>query len=104
TLTDMPTMFQAAQFVGRAIREVHKSVGEQLEQAIPGAFDAGAFDVSMLLGGQIKGGRQRLFMIYAAGNFIEATSDTPYLQIGEHKYGKPILDRSVTDATGVDEA
>ena len=99
TITDMSTMFQAAQFVGRAIREVHRTVGAQLEQAIPGAFD-----VSMLLGGQIKGGRLRLFMIYAAGNFIEATSDTPYLQIGEHKYGKPILDRSVTDATGVDEA
>jgi putative proteasome-type protease len=98
TITDMPTLFQAAQFVGRAIHEVHKTVGEQIEQAM------GTFDVSMLLGGQIKGGKLRLFMIYAAGNFIEATADTPYLQIGEHKYGKPILDRSVTDATGVDEA
>ena len=64
----------------------------------------GAFDVTMLLGGQVKGGRLRLFMIYSAGNFIEATADTPYLQIGEHKYGKPILDRSVTDATSLDEA
>ena len=99
TLTDMPSMFKAAQFVGRAIREVHRSVGQQLEQAVPASFD-----VSMLLGGQVKGGRLRLFMIYAAGNFIEATADTPYLQIGEHKYGKPILDRSVTDATNLDEA
>ncbi len=98
-ISDMPSMFKAAQFVGRAIREVHRNVGEELEQAVPGSFD-----VSMLLGGQVKGGRLRLFMVYAAGNFIEATADTPYLQIGEHKYGKPILDRSVTDATGLDEA
>ena len=99
TITDMPSMFKAAQFIGRAIREVHRTVGQQLEQAIPGSFD-----VSMLLGGQVKGGRLRLFMIYAAGNFIEATADTPYLQIGEHKYGKPILDRSVTDGTDLQEA
>ena len=99
TITDMPTMFKAAQFVGRAIREVHRTVGSQLEQAVPGAFD-----VSMLLGGQIADRRLRLFMIYAAGNFIEATADTPYLQIGEHKYGKPILDRSVTEETDLDEA
>ena len=99
TISDMPSMFKAAQFLGRAIREVHRNVGEELEQAVPGSFD-----VSMLLGGQVKGGRLRLFMVYAAGNFIEATADTPYLQIGEHKYGKPILDRSVTDATGLEEA
>ena len=54
------------------------------------------FDVSFLFGGQIKGERLRLFMIYSAGNFIECTTDTPYLQIGEHKYGKPVLDRAVT--------
>ena len=60
--------------------------------------------MTILLGGQIKGGRLRLFMIYSAGNFIEATADTPYLQIGEHKYGKPILDRSVTDETELDDA
>jgi putative proteasome-type protease len=65
---------------------------------------SGGFDVSMLLGGQVKGGRLRLFMIYAAGNFIEATPDTPYLQIGEHKYGKPILDRSVTEETKLYDA
>jgi putative proteasome-type protease len=53
------------------------------------------FDVSFLVGGQIKGEKLRLYMIYTAGNFIECTTDTPYLQIGEHKYGKPILDRAV---------
>ena len=99
TITDMPSMFKAAQFVGRAIREVQRADGNALEQAMPGAFD-----VSMLLGGQVKNGRLRLFMIYSAGNFIEATTDTPYLQIGEHKYGKPILDRSVTESTSLDEA
>ena len=91
TLMNVPTMFSAAQLVGRAIREVHRVDGESLEAA------GQSFDVSMLLGGQIKGDRLRLFMIYAAGNFIEATADTPYLQIGEHKYGKPILDRSITE-------
>ena len=53
------------------------------------------FNVSFLFGGQIKGGKMRMFMIYPAGNFIECTTDTPYLQIGEHKYGKPVLDRAV---------
>ncbi len=52
--------------------------------------------MSFLFGGQIKGERMRLFMIYSAGNFIECTTDTPYLQIGEHKYGKPVLDRAIT--------
>jgi putative proteasome-type protease len=98
TLNDMPSMFKAAQFVGHAIREVHRVDGDSLEQQTAG------FDVSMLLGGQVKGGRLRLFMIYAAGNFIEATRDTPFLQIGEHKYGKPILDRSVTEASELYDA
>jgi putative proteasome-type protease len=99
TLTDMPTMFAAAKFVGRAVREARGELGETIEQEDPGAFH-----VSLLLGGQIAGSRLRLFMIYAAGNFIEATADTPYLQIGEHKYGKPILDRSVSEMTTLDEA
>ncbi|HTC02353.1 MAG TPA: peptidase, partial [Xanthobacteraceae bacterium] len=55
-----------------------------------------SFDVSLLFGGQIMGERMRLFMVYSAGNFIECTTDTPYLQIGEHKYGKPVLDRAIT--------
>src|ERR1700741_350658 len=54
-----------------------------------------SFDVSFLFGGQIRGSRMRLFMVYPAGNFIECTTDTPYLQIGEHKYGKPVLDRAM---------
>jgi putative proteasome-type protease len=90
TLMNSPTMFQAAQRVGRTIRQIHEEEGKALE-----ANDV-KFDVSFLLGGQIKGGRQRLFMLYSAGNFIECTQDTPYLQIGEHKYGKPVLDRAIT--------
>ncbi len=100
TLASTTTMFKAAQFVGRAIREAKRlnhGHGHNHD-------DNGTFDVSMLLGGQIKGGPLRLYMIYSAGNFIEATSDTPYLQIGEHKYGKPILDRSVVDSTTLDDA
>ena len=90
TLLNSPTMFQAAQRVGRAVRAVHDMEGGALE-----ASDV-KFDVSFLFGGQLKGEKLRLFMIYAAGNFIECTVDTPYLQIGEHKYGKPVLDRAIT--------
>jgi putative proteasome-type protease len=88
TLMNAPTMFQAAQRIGDAIRRVHG-----IEAAALQANDV-KFDVAFLFGGQIKGDRLRLFMIYSAGNFIECTVDTPYLQIGEHKYGKPILDRA----------
>lgn len=89
TLMNAPTMFQAAQRIGRAIRAVHATEGAAL-----GAEDI-SFDVTFLFGGQIKGARMRLFMIYPAGNFIECTVDTPYFQIGEHKYGKPVLDRAM---------
>jgi putative proteasome-type protease len=90
TLMNAPTMFQAAQRIGRAIRQLHAIEGRVLE-----ASDI-SFDLSFLFGGQIAGGPMRLYMIYAAGNFIECTTDTPYLQIGEHKYGKPVLDRAIT--------
>jgi len=85
-----PTLFQAAQRVGRTIRKIHEEEAGALE-----ANDV-RFDVSFLLGGQVKGERPRLFLLYSAGNFIECTQDTPYLQIGEHKYGKPVLDRAIT--------
>ena len=97
-LVDQTSMFQAAQLVGRAIRLVYASDGGALEQ------HAASFDVTFLLAGQMKGREPRLFMLYSAGNFIEATADTPYLQIGEHKYGKPILDRAVTATTGLYDA
>ena len=84
------SMLQAAGLVGRAVRYARKAADISAEQST-----GVSFDVSLLLGGQIAGGAPRLFMIYTAGNFIECTPDTNYLQIGEHKYGKPILDRAV---------
>lgn len=97
-LIDQDGMFKSAQLVGKAIRRVYDIDGYALEQ------HAAAFDVSMLLGGQKKGRDPRLFMIYKAGNFIEATADTPFLQVGEHKYGKPILDRAVTSTIDLYDA
>ncbi|WP_420337249.1 peptidase [Roseibium sp.] len=87
TVMTAKTMFQVARLVGSAIREVKAIDGEAL------AANADNFYVSFILGGQIKGEEPRLFQVYAAGNFIEVADDTPFLQIGEHKYGKPILDR-----------
>jgi putative proteasome-type protease len=98
TLSKATSMFHAAQLVGQAVREVYRIDGPSLEQ-----HDT-RFEISLLLGGQIKGRRLRLFMIYSAGNFIEATSDTPFLQIGEHKYGKPVLDRAVKYETEIYDA
>jgi putative proteasome-type protease len=97
-LVDQDGMFAAAQLVGKAVRKVYEIDGDALEQ------HASAFDVTLLLGGQKKGREPRLFMIYRAGNFIEATTDSPFLQIGEHKYGKPILDRAVTHTTDLYDA
>jgi putative proteasome-type protease len=89
TLRSVDTMFRAAQLVGQAVREVFAADGPSL------SAQGVRFDISLMLGGQIAGGPPRLFLVYSAGNFIEATVDTPFLQIGEHKYGKPILDRVV---------
>src|SRR5258707_1688784 len=93
TLMNAPTMFQAAQRIGRTIRNLQTAEGKVLEAA---EVD---HEVAFLFGGQIKGGRLQLFMIYSAGNFIEFTTDKPYLQIGEHKYGKPVLDRAISFET-----
>jgi putative proteasome-type protease len=90
TLLNAPTIFQAARRIGNAIRTIQNLEGKALDAA---DIDR---DVAFLFGGQIKGERLRLFMIYSAGNFIECTTDTPYLQIGEHKYGKPVLDRAIS--------
>jgi putative proteasome-type protease len=98
TLLNAPTMFQAAKRVGSVIRMIHDIEGPALQ-----ASDV-KFEVSFLFGGQIKGGPLRLFMIYTAGNFIECTKDTPYLQIGEYKYGKPVLDRAVQYESDLNDA
>ncbi|MDJ0968996.1 MAG: proteasome-type protease [Kiloniellales bacterium] len=97
TLLTVPSMFRAARLVGRAVRQVFETDGPTLEaQGL-------SFDVSVLLAGQIKDRNMRLFQVYAAGNFIEATEETPFLQIGEHKYGKPILDRVLTHDSDIDD-
>ena len=88
TLLTVKSMFRGAQLVGEAVRRVWHIDGPAMQAQNVN------FDIAFLLGGQIKGRTMRLFQIYAAGNFIEATPDTPFLQIGEHKYGKPILDRA----------
>ncbi len=93
TLRSVSSMFRAAQLVGQAVREVYAADGPSL------SAQGVSFDISLMLGGQIAGGPPRLFLVYAAGNFIEATVDTPFLQIGEHKYGKPILDRALEFGT-----
>ncbi len=98
TLYTVPSMYGAAQLVGEALRNVTERHGAHVK-----AQDA---DVSatFLVGGQIKGRRMRLFQVYSAGNFIEATEDTSFLQIGEAKYGKPILQRVVHQDMGLMEA
>jgi putative proteasome-type protease len=98
TLEHAPSMFRCAQLIGMAIRKVKHDIGE--------GMDADHIDhsVSLLLGGQIRGGPMRLFMIYDAGNFIECGADAPFLQIGEHKYGRPILVRAVNFKTELYDA
>ena len=83
----VPTMFQAARLVGQTVRDFYRAEKEAVEE------NPGLYGSSFILGGQIAGEAPRLFHIYREGNFIEATADTPYFQIGEHKYGKPIIDR-----------
>lgn len=97
-LDKVKNMFEAAKHVGDCLREVHGRDAAALEKF---GLD---FSSSLILGGQIKGEEPRLFNIYAAGNFIEATRETPYFQIGESKYGKPIIDRVISTRTSLDEA
>ena len=88
TLLETPSMYQTARLVGSTVREViagHAQEGEKADSY---------FNASFILGGQIRGTEPRLFMIYPEGNFIESTDDTPFFQIGETKYGKPIIIRA----------
>ncbi len=91
-------MYEAARILGDAVRTVYHRDAKAL-----GEFGID-FNVSIIFGGQIKGERCRLFQIYSAGNFIESHDENTYFQVGEAKYGKPILDRVVTPATPLDEA
>jgi putative proteasome-type protease len=98
TLLNVPNLFEAARCVGEALRELHR-------RDAPALKDFGVdFNASLTIGGQIKGEAPRLFSIYSAGNFIEATTDTSYFQIGESKYGKPIIDRVLRRTSSLNEA
>lgn len=97
TIYSVPTMFEVAQLVGDTMRKVQARYAPGLAAR---NVDSGA---SILVAGQRAGGVQRLFLVYAAGNFIEATDDSPYFQLGEHKYGKPILDRVITVDTEIQD-
>ncbi|MER8864465.1 peptidase [Mesorhizobium sp. M0751] len=88
TLLETPSMYQTVRLVGDTVKEVIASSSPAGEKA------DSYFNASFILGGQIKGSAPRLFMIYPEGNFIESTDDTPFFQIGETKYGKPIIIRA----------
>ena len=93
TIWNAKSMFDAARVLGQAVRHVYDRDAKALEYA------GVEFNVSLIFGGQIHGESMRLFHVYSAGNFIEATAETPYFQIGESKYGKPVLDRVITPDT-----
>jgi putative proteasome-type protease len=92
------TLFEAARCVGEALRELHRRDATALKE-----FGV-EFNATLTLGGQIRGEGPRLFNIYSAGNFVEATTDTTYFQIGESKYGKPIIDRVLRRSSSLKEA
>lgn len=98
TIWNVPSMFDVAALVGEALREMQRRDGPTLMQS---GIDASA---NLIVGGQVKGEGQRLFHIYPQGNFIEASDETPYFQLGEAKYGKPILDRVLSTSTPQKEA
>jgi len=98
TIWNAKSMFDATRVLGAAVRRVYERDAAALRAS---GVD---FNVSMIFGGQIGNEGMRLFQIYSPGNFIEATEETPYFQIGESKYGKPVLDRVITPNTPLDEA
>ncbi|MDO5704664.1 MAG: peptidase [Paracoccus sp. (in: a-proteobacteria)] len=94
-----PTMLQVASIIGECLSRTRREISDQLRDLRQNQASA-----SLIVAGQRAGGDLRLFLIYPEGNFIQATGDTPFLQIGEHKYGKPLLDRVVTPATCLADA
>ena len=97
-IMDIPSMFQAAKLVARTLRQTISEMEGEGQEA------SSKFDVTMILGGQIAGGDMRLFLIYPEGNFIEVSQEQPFFQIGETKYGKPILVRAYDKAMSYEEA
>lgn len=98
TILSCDSMFRAAELVGEEMRALQSLYRDSIQ------LQGTAADATILLAGQRKGGLHRLFMLYSAGNFIEATDDSCFFQIGEHKYGKPILDRVVRPDTSLADA
>jgi putative proteasome-type protease len=98
TIWNAPSMFDAARVLGATVRRVYAEDGEALKSA------GVEFNASMIFGGQIRGEAMRLFQVYSPGNFIEATRETCYFQVGESKYGKPVLDRLITPTTPLETA
>lgn len=92
-----PSMLRVAEIIGKMLSSVATEISNKM------GASADAARASMIVGGQRAGGDMRLFLIYPEGNFIEATADTPFLQVGEHKYGKPILDRVVRPETAIED-
>src|ERR1700728_4062938 len=97
-ISSATNLFNAARVVGDALREIFHRDAESLKE------QGHEFNGTFILGGQIRGEEPRLFHIYSAGNFIESSLDTPYFQIGESKYGKPIIDRFISRSSSLAEA
>jgi len=98
SILEQPSMFQVAKLVGNTLKEVIHRNADTGQQA-----DA-SFNATIIVGGQIRGSEPRLFMIYPEGNFIEASVDTPFFQIGETKYGRPILVRAFDPEMSFEDA
>lgn len=99
SLLEAETMFQVAGIVGKLLRDTIAASDAQNGQEAAGTFTA-----SMIVAGQIKGGEPRLFLVYPEGNFIEASFDTPFFQIGETKYGRPIIIRGYSRDMSFEDA
>jgi len=97
SILEAQSMLDVADIVGSTLNSVAREVAGRMQMK-------NLASASMILAGQRRDGRMRLFLIYPEGNFIEATDETPFLQIGEHKYGKPILDRVITPETSLTDA
>ncbi len=91
-----PTMLKVASLIGDTLAATRREIAARMDMEQQAS-------ASLIVGGQRRGGRMRLFLVYPEGNFIEATDDTPFLQIGEHKYGKPLLDRVITPETSLED-
>ncbi|MFC7290046.1 peptidase [Hirschia litorea] len=98
SLLEAPSMFQVATIVGETLREIIKNQKDEGQQA------SSTFNATIIIGGQINGSEPRLFMVYPEGNFIESSEDTPFFQVGETKYGKPILLRAYNPDMSFEEA